>query len=91
MLLVFRSYLNLCLVWKESNPAIHKYDIVFPAGIAATNYHRIQNEDLEGETIIRCCLKEAPNVHRLAPVVFWFLDVREKPEVGVANAPADGA
>jgi hypothetical protein len=24
-------------------------------------------------------------------IAFWFLDVREKPEVGVANAPADGA
>ena len=33
----------------------------------------------------------APNVHLLACIAFWFLDVPEKLEVGVANAPADGA
>ena len=33
----------------------------------------------------------APNVHLLACIAFWFLDVPERLEVGVANAPADGA
>ena len=36
-------------------------------------------------------LLEAPNVHLLACIAFWFLDVQERLEVGVANAPADGA
>ena len=35
--------------------------------------------------------KQAPNVHLLAFIAFWFLDVQERLEVGVANAPADGA
>ena len=34
---------------------------------------------------------QAPNVHLLAFIAFWFLDVQERLEVGVANAPADGA
>ena len=34
---------------------------------------------------------KAPNVHLLACIAFWFLDVQEQLEVGVANVPADGA
>ena len=33
----------------------------------------------------------APNVHLLACIAFWFLDVQDLMEVGVANAPVDGA
>ena len=35
------------------------------------------------------CLEEYK--HLLAFIAFWFLDVQERLEVGVANAPADGA
>ena len=31
------------------------------------------------------------NVHLSACIAFWYQDVQEKVEVGVANAPADGA
>ena len=50
---------------------------------------RVLEAQVEG---MLCLLNiKAPNVHRLASIAFWFLDVWEKPEVGVANAPADGA